>query len=300
MKSSALERKSLVCFATLLVAVVPMIFTACGGGMMNPASTSQKTSAPTVLSVVPNTGPPAGGMAVTINGSNFKSGTQQASPAVSFGGVQATQVTVISSAQLRAIVPAHAAGSVSVEVTTASGNSSLASAFTYTTTSLSVKDVSPLSGPAAGGTAVTISGANFQTSVSVTFGGLAAASVTRINSSTIVAVTPPHSAGSATVTVTNSNGQSANLSPGFTFHSVDLVWNAPATSPVAITGYNVYRAQSSPVTFSRLNGATPVTGTSFNDPTVQGSTTYYYEVRSVDANGTESIPDGPVQATTGP
>lgn len=301
MKLSALERKSPVCLITLLLAAVPMFFTACGGGMIAPASKSQQTSALTVVSVVPDTGPPAGGTAVTINGANFTSGTQQTSLSVSFGGVQASHVTVLSSAQMSAVVPPHAAGSVSVQVTAADGkSSSLASAFTYTTTTLSIKDISPLSGPAAGGTSVTISGSNFQSGVSVTFGGLAAASVALSSSNTIVAVTPQHSSGPGTVAVTNSSGQSATLSPGFTFHSIHLLWTAPSSSPVAIAGYNVYRAPGSAGPFAKLNGASPLTGTSFNDPTVQGSTTYYYEVKSVGSSGTESSPDGPVQATTGP
>lgn len=303
MQSTAHERKFLVCLAALLAAAVSTIFTACGGGVVAPlnANTSQQSSAPSVVSVVPNTGSPAGGTVVTINGSNFTSSKQQTSPSVSFGGVQATQVKLLSSSQVSAVVPPHAAGSVSVEVTTADGkSSSLASAFTYTTKTITVSSVSPISGPAAGGTTVTISGGDFQSGAAVAFGGLSATSVKISSSATIVAVTPAHASGSTAVTVTNSDGQSAQLGSGFTFHSVDLLWSAPSSSPVTVAGYNVYRAFSSVGPFGQLNGPSPIAATTFDDTSVQGSTTYYYEVRSVDSNGTESAPAGPVPVTTSP
>jgi IPT/TIG domain len=388
MKSRAPERKLLVGLAALVAAAIPLLATGCGGGLVSPlnAGTSQQ-SGPTIISIVPDSASPAGGTIVTINGSNFTSGTQTTAPSVSFGGVAATNVRVVSPIQLSATVPPHSSGSVSVEVTTADGASaSVPSAFTYSnsapaisgispnsgdttggtvvtiagsnfvsgatvsfggsasssvsfvssnqlkattpahaaasvnvvvtnpdgtsatvtggftfgTSSLTVSSVSPVSGPAAGGTTVTITGVNFQTGVSVTFGGLAATSVTLSNSSTIVAVTPTHSSGSVDVTVTNPDGQSAALAGGFAFHSIDLMWNAPSSTTVTVAGYNVYRGNASTGPFGRISGSTPLADTSFTDATVQGGTTYYYEVRSVDSSGTESAPAGPVPATTSP
>ena len=304
MKSSVLERKILACLAVLLVAALPLLESSCRSNLSTPlgTGTSQQNSATTaVTSVVPKTGPLAGGTVVTINGSGFTSGTQASAPLVSFGGTPATNVTVISSSQLKAQAPAHAAGSVGVQVTAADGKSaSLASAFTYITATFSVKSVSPLSGPAAGGTTVTINGSGFQSGASVNFGGLGATSVSLTNSSTIVAVTPVHSSGPVTVTVTNTSGDSATLPSGFTFHSINLLWNAPSSSPVTVAGYNVYRGNASTGPFGRLNGSSPLTTTSYDDTNVDGGTTYYYEVKSVDTNGVESPPAGPVPATTSP
>jgi|YelNatPaOPRAMG01_1025707.scaffolds.fasta_scaffold38567_3 hypothetical protein len=301
MKSGALECKSFVCLAILLAVAIPLFFTACGEGIITPLSTDQANGAPTVASIVPDTASSAGGQTVTITGSNLASSTQTSQPSVMFGGIPASQVNVISSTQLNAVVPPHQAGKVDVEVVTGNGKSAtLRGGFTYTTASLSINSISPISGPAAGGTQVTITGLNFQGGISVTFGGLAAASVTLSNSNTIVAVTPAHSAGTAAVIVTNSNGQSASLASGFTFHSVDLVWSAPSSSAAPVAGYNVYRGTASAGPFGRLNGSIPVIGTSFTDPTVQGSTVYYYEVKSVDPNGVESPPAGPVAAPIGP
>ncbi len=301
MKPRALGRKSLVCLVILLVAAIPMFFGACGSGMITPATGARQNSKVTVSSIVPNSGPLAGGTVVVINGSNFSSATSNIPPTVTFGGVAATQVSIINPLQVKAITPAHIAGAVTVQVTAPGGTSAdLTNAFTYGTTTFSVSSVSPISGPADGGTTMTITGANFQSGASVTIGGLAASSVTVSSSTTIQATTPPHSSGSVSVTVTNTDGQSATLSSGFTFHSVDLTWSAPNSSPVSITGYNIYRALSSGGPFGRVNGLSPVSSTSYSDGTVLGATTYFYEVKSVDSSGTESAPEGPVPVTTGP
>jgi hypothetical protein len=303
MKTRALERKLIACIATLLVAAAPLIYSSCGTGVVSPLdnNSSQESSTPTVTSVVPSSGPPDGGTVVTVNGSDFTSGAQATAPTVSFGGTPATNITVISSSQLKVQVPAHAAGSVGVQVTTSGGlSASLAKAFTYVTATFSLKSVAPLSGPAEGGNKVTVSGSGFQSGVSVNFGGLGATSVTLNNSTTITAVVPVHSSGSVTVTVTNSNGDSATLPSGYTFHSIDLLWSAPSTSTIAITGYNVYRGDLLAGPFGRLNGSSPLSTTSYEDATVDGGKTYYYEVKSVDSNGVESPPAGPVPATTTP
>jgi hypothetical protein len=267
-----------------------------GTSAMLPGAFTFASTTLTVSSVSPNSGDTAGGTVVTIAGSNFASGAT-----VSFGGSPASSVSFLDASQLKATTPPHAAGSVNVAVTNPDGaNAVLAGGFTFGTVSLTVSGVSPISGPAAGGTTVTISGTNFQTGVSVTFGGLAASSVTLTNSSTIAAVTPAHAAGSTDITVTNSGGGSASLPSGFAFHSIDLLWSAPSTSPVTIAGYNVYRGSTETGPFARLNGSTPLAVTSYVDETVEGSTTYYYEVKSVDSNGVESPPAGPVPATTTP
>ena len=85
-------------------------------------------AAPTVTSVLPNTGSTAGGTAVTITGTNFASGAT-----VTFGGTAATNVVVASSTTITATTPAHAAGAVTVTVTVSGQSGSLTNGFTYTT-----------------------------------------------------------------------------------------------------------------------------------------------------------------------
>jgi len=97
-----------------------------------------------------------------------------------------------------------------------------------------VAQLTPASGPTTGGTAVTITGANFQNS-SVTFGGVAAASVTVTSSTTIVAVTPPASAaGAVPVVVKNGDGQSVSFSGfNYTLPGPSITAVSPATGPTS-------------------------------------------------------------------
>ncbi|MCZ7376549.1 phage tail tube protein [Micromonospora sp. WMMC250] len=73
-----------------------------------------------------------------------------------------------------------------------------------------VTAVAPNTGPAAGGTLVTITGINFTGATAVTFGGTAATSFRVISPSVISAVTPAKTAGVHDVLVTTPNGTSAN------------------------------------------------------------------------------------------
>jgi formylglycine-generating enzyme required for sulfatase activity len=75
--------------------------------------------------------------------------------------------------------------------------------------------VSPASGPAEGGTTITLTGTNLSGTTSVTVGGLAATSVKVVNSTTVTAVTPACAAGPRDVTATTLGG-TATLAGGFT------------------------------------------------------------------------------------
>ena len=79
-----------------------------------------------------------------------------------------------------------------------------------------VSSLSPTSGPATGGTSVTLTGTGFTGTTGVTFGGTAATGVT-INSDTSLTVTTPAKAtGAVTVAVTNGIG-TGSLSSGYTY-----------------------------------------------------------------------------------
>jgi uncharacterized protein (DUF2345 family) len=183
--------------------------------------------------VSPTSGTTAGGTTVTINGSNFVSGAT-----VSFGSTAAS-TTFVSSAQLRAVTPAAAAGAVSVKVQNPDGQSAtLPNGYTYTAPVLpppafaASNPVSPVTGPTAGGTTVTINGSNFVSGAAVIFGSTAA-STTFVNATRLTAVTPSAAAGAVAVKVQNPDGQSATLMNGFTY-----IAPAPAfagTNPVSPT-----------------------------------------------------------------
>ncbi len=171
-------------------------------------------SPPTITSVSPSAGPTAGGTAVTITGTNFLAGAT-----VTFGSAAATGVTVNSATSISATTPAGAAGAVNVTVTNSNEEAAtLTGGFTYTTVPApSITSVSPSSGPVAGGTAVTITGANFQSGATVQFGTAAATGVTFNSATSISATTPAGAAGAVAVTVTNPDHQSATLSGGFAY-----------------------------------------------------------------------------------
>ncbi|MGC1265311.1 MAG: IPT/TIG domain-containing protein [Candidatus Acidiferrum sp.] len=168
---------------------------------------------PTVTSVSPNSGTTAGGTAVTITGTNFVSGAT-----VTFGSAAATNVVVVSGTSITATTPAGSVGAVTVTVTNPGALSgSMTNGFTYAVVP-TVSAISPANGPAAGGTAVTITGTNFASGATVTIGGTAATSVVVVSSTSITATTPAHASGAATVTVTV-NGQSGSLTNGFTYNA---------------------------------------------------------------------------------
>lgn len=174
------------------------------------------TAAPTVTSITPNTGSTAGGTSVSVTGTNFLSGAT-----VRLGGVAATNVTVASSTTITAVTPPHSAGTVDVVVTNSDGQSgSLVNGFTYATNpgpAPTVSSVSPTTGPDTGGTAVTISGTNFVTGATVTFGGATASNINVTGSTSISAITPAHPAGSVNVTVTNTDGGSGTAANAYTY-----------------------------------------------------------------------------------
>jgi hypothetical protein len=76
--------------------------------------------------------------------------------------------------------------------------------------------LSPASGPAGGGTTVTLTGSGFVTGTTVTFGGAPASGVTIISSTSMTAMTPARPAGAVNVVVSNPNG-TATLAGGFTY-----------------------------------------------------------------------------------
>lgn len=69
-----------------------------------------------------------------------------------------------------------------------------------------IASVSPSSGPAAGGTAVTIAGTGFTVGSTVTFGGTAATDVAVNSAEEITCTTPAGTAGAVDVAVTTDSG----------------------------------------------------------------------------------------------
>lgn len=164
--------------------------------------------APTVSGVSPTGGSVLGGYTVTITGTGFSAGVL----GVRFGNDPATNVVVTGDSLITVTAPSHAAGVVPVRVTTPNGTSADTPAddFNYGSAPF-ITSIYPTTGPAAGGTFVTITGANFGGALAVAFGGTTTFTFTVNQAGTSISVvSPPHSAGVVDITVTTGSGPSAN------------------------------------------------------------------------------------------
>jgi hypothetical protein len=190
------------------------------------------TPGPVVTALTPNSGSTAGGTVVTITGTGFNpvvNGTL-----VAFGANAASNVSCASTTNCTATSPAGAAGTVDV-IVTANGLPSAPTAssrFTYGTPPPAVGFVGPSSGPAAGGTAVQITGTGFSSvplETTVAFGANPATGVS-CSSTTVCLATSPAGTGTVDVIVTvNGVASAANPADRFTYTAATL-----QTVPVAV------------------------------------------------------------------
>lgn len=177
-----------------------------------------------------------------------------------------------------------------------------------------VAQLTPSSGPTTGGTSVTISGANFLGST-VTFGGVAATSVSVTSSTSITAVTPPRStAGAVPVVVTNGDGQSASFSsftyttPGPSIASVSPA-SGPTSggTPITITGTGTAFVAGATVTVGGspagqvnvVNGTT-ITAIAPLGPSNGESPIHTFDVVVTNPDGTKITKSGAFQYTFPP
>jgi hypothetical protein len=214
----------------------------------NPDGTASSTftytqPVPTITSLSPATGSTFGGETVTINGTNFVSGST-----VSFGGTAGTNV-VVTATKITATAPAHAAGKVDVSVTGASLTTANTAAddYTYVQPVPTITSLSPATGSTFGGETVTLTGANYVAGSTVKFGTVAATNVTVVSSTKITATAPAAAAGKVDVSVSGAGVSNANTA-GDDYTYVQPVPTisglAPASGPttggtsVTITGNN--------------------------------------------------------------
>ncbi len=98
--------------------------------------------------------------------------------------------------------------------------------------------------------------------------------------------------------IPDSNSGATSLPPPSTVtamaaNSIDLSWSSVSGA----VGYNVYRSTTSGSGYAKINGSTPVTGTSYVDQNTTPGTTYYYVVTSVNSAGQESVYSSEASAT---
>ncbi len=184
-------------------------------------------SAPSVSAVSPTSGPTAGGTRVTVTGARYSQ-----VKSVKFGTAPGKSIRVVSATKLRVTAPAHAAGTVDVRITTASGRSAIRNAdhFTYVAPP-AVSSVSPSKGRVTSGVRVTVTGAQFVHVKSVKFGTTPGTSVRVLSSSRVQVTAPAHAAGVVNVRVTTGYGTSAiRAADRYTYVAAPAV---TSVSPVA-------------------------------------------------------------------
>ena len=241
------------------------------GGTSPTSAADQFTYAvplPVVQSITPTVGPTAGGIPVTITGTNFTGAT-----AVKFGGIAVSSFTVVPPGNsITTVSPAGSNGTVDITVVSPNGTSATSSAdqFTYAS-GPAVGSISPSSGPVAGGTSVTITGTNFTGATAVKFGGTAAASFTVVPpGNSITTVSPAGSNGTVDITVVSPNGTSATSSADqFTYElPVPTVTGVSPAAGTTAGGTNVTIAGTNFTNVTAVNfGSTAATGVTVNSTT---------------------------------
>jgi uncharacterized delta-60 repeat protein len=198
-----------------------------------------------------------------------------------------TTAPAISSTGVLTYQPNGTAGIATVQVTlrddsTLGGPAITTAAQTFTITVQApplvpfLGSASPASGPAAGGTSVTITGTNFSTVTGVSFGGTPATSFAVTSDTSITAVTPAGTPGVANVTVTAAGGTSAT-NPLFTYF-------APSTTTLT-SSQNPSLSLAGPTFTARAVSAHPgLTGQMalFIDNVL-------FQTKAVDASGTATF-----------
>ncbi len=167
---------------------------------------------PFIASVAPGQGTIVGGTPITISGAYFTGATS-----VTIGGAPVTNMIVVSSTTITAVTPAHAAGSVSITITTPSRTTTFPNAFSYA--SSSILSIVPNMGVVGGGALITISGNYLGGATSVTIGGAPATNLVVVSPTTITAVTPTGTLGPADVVVTTPAGTLTSLN-GFSYVTI--------------------------------------------------------------------------------
>ncbi len=212
-------------------------------------STTTTGGQPSVTSVSPSTGSSAGGTVVSINGSGFVAPVN-----VTFGGVPATSVNVVSNFLITATTPPNPVGTVSVLVSGGAGSvGGLTSGFTYELAWPRVTSISPSTGALIGGTTLTLTGTGFAPGATVTVGGQPAATVSAVSPTQIIVTTPPGPAGNATVLVTNPGGAISGLASGFAY-SANPQPQVPVVTGASVTSVSPSSGPSSGNTAISISG----------------------------------------------
>ncbi len=222
------------------------------------ANASSNSSPPLgVVVVSPTSGSTAGGALVSVNGQNFGvtgSTTVAFVNRITKGSTAGTQVTVNATANsLTVVQPALSVGTYDLLITTPQGTSAVVPTDQFVVGPV-VSIVTPAGGPAAGGTQVTLLGANFTGATAVGFGSTQVTSglTVGVNGTSLTVTSPALSLGAYQLTVVTPSGTSLPTSAE-TFTAGATVTGLSPTSVSATS------ATTLTISGAELTGATQVT-----------------------------------------
>jgi hypothetical protein len=289
----------------LIIALSSACDSSSGGGGPPPLPVTAGVPIPTLATIVPATGPLAGGTTVTFTGTGFQV-NNPGTITITVGATPATSIVVVSDTTITAVTPAGTAGAADIIVSNTNGSVTLTNGFTYNLVP-TLSTIAPAMGAIAGGDSVTLTGTGFQANNAgtntVTIGTNPATSVVVVSDTSITAVTPAAAAGAANVTVSNSNG-SVTLTNGFTYGNPlpTLSTIAPALGVLAGgdsvtltgTGFQANNAGTNTVTIG-TNPATSVvvvSDTSITAVTPAGAASGATNVTVSNNNGSDTLTNG--------
>lgn len=210
--------------------------------------------APTVTGLSARSAPTAGGTTIAVTGSKFVKDS-----VVYFGDVPAASVTYVSATQLKVVVPAQAAGQVSVRVLAQGSSAPSAPASFVYGPAPSISGLAPRLGKVVGGTDVTITGANFVPGATVTFGTTSATNVRYLSPTSLIVTAPPRAAGKAPVTVRTLAGASVTTPAAQFLYVSDDSGGMPTYSISSVSQAEGNAATTMTFTITRT-GSTGVAG----------------------------------------
>jgi hypothetical protein len=164
--------------------------------------------------------------------------------------VSVPSIVTIPAGSARAEIPVTSEGAGTATITATlpvdMGGASLTAHVTVAAKPPALTSVSPVTGPASGGTVVTVTGTELTPDCTLLFGGTAARNITFVSPTTITGVTRAHAEGAVEVAVSCAAGR-ASLRGAFVFVAASTALTAvePATGSVdgstftRITGTNI-------------------------------------------------------------
>jgi len=215
------------------------------GGPALKATAFTYVGAPTITSLSTTSGSANGGTTTTITGTNL-TGTSS----VTVGGVAAT-IGAVSATTAVITTPAGTVGAQDIVLTSSGGTVTKVGAFTYLAAP-TIASFSQTSGPAAGGTTITVTGSNLTGATAVTVGAVAATAVTVLSDTSVTFVTPAKAAGTYDIVLTSPGG-TVTKTAAFTYMAAPTLASLSPSSGTAGGG------TSTTITGTNLSGTTAVT-----------------------------------------